>query len=170
MTTATEIKFDVTKAMRYMPRQPDMETMQGVKRAHFVNVPSEVETIIMVSWNLDGNYEPQKLKGPWYVITELNGTPNFYGTPKKNFEETHFAVDGVENGFSKGTPIEAYQHEGPDALVATIMDDGTTEREPAIIKDGDWFVRWPHGETGIRPNDGELDKLYDLGSPEDLSA
>lgn len=163
MSSANDITFDPGKAMRYSSRLV-------VKQAVFVPAAEDDETTIMVSWNNDGNYEPQRIKGPWYLIYTLGGVSNFYGTPKQNFEETHSPVEGVENGYAKITWIDAYQYDGPVATVTTTMGDGTIERAHAPIKAGDWFVRWPHGEIAVRPNDEGLSKLYNLDAPAPLPA
>jgi hypothetical protein len=90
-----------------------------VKQAVLVPVPDGVETTINAEWGA-----PQSFVGPWYAIY----------------------VDGnVTYGSGKNTPIDAYIYEGDEATVATILSSGVQETVNTVTN-GDWLVRWPHGE------------------------
>jgi hypothetical protein len=141
-----QVEFDSTLAMAYMPRRV-------VKQAVLVPVPNGVKTTINADWGT-----PQSFVGPWYAIY-VDGKVA-YGSGKTEFEETHEVANEVENGFFKNTPIEAYIYRGDKATVVTVLASGVQETVNKVT-DGDWLVRWPHGEVGVM-NDAKFRKLYDV--------
>ena len=146
MSIATQITFDPTQASTYMPHRV-------VKQAVLVPVPDGVETTINAEWGA-----PQSFVGPWYAIY-FDGNVT-YGSGKTEFEETHGVADEVENGFFKNTPIDAYIYEGDEATVVTTLSSGVQETVNTVTN-GDWLVRWPHGEVGVM-DDAKFRKLYNV--------
>ena len=139
--------FDESLAQVYFPHRV-------VKQAVLVPVPDQVTTTINAEWG-----EEQKFRGPWYAIYDPEGVVK-YGSAKVEFEETHLRAEETENGYFKQTPIRAYRYEGPAARVVTILSGGVVETENTV-HDGDWMVRWPHGEVGVM-DDPKLRRLYNV--------
>ncbi len=142
-----QVEFDETKAKTYTPKRV-------VKQALLVVVPEGYQTTIFADWG-----EEQNFVGPWYAVYDDKGQVK-YGVAKTEFDETHEAVDDVANAYVKVTPIEAYVYHGPDARVVTVMASGVVETENTV-RNGDWLVRWPHGEVGVI-KDEKFRKLYDV--------
>ncbi len=144
MTTAAHVTFDATQAHSYLPHRV-------VKQAVLVPVPDGIETVINAEWG-----EEQRFLGPWYAIYSAGNV--VYGSGKTEFEETHGTAEELENGYYKNTPIEAYRHQGESARVVTTLSSGVVETENTV-NDGDWLVRWPHGEVGVI-GDEKFRRLY----------
>ncbi|MEO5950689.1 MAG: hypothetical protein ABIQ04_04540 [Candidatus Saccharimonadales bacterium] len=142
-----KVTFNETLSQSYLPHRV-------VKQAVLVPVPEGVEAIINAEWG-----SPQSFVGPWYAIYTDGNV--IYGSGKQEFEETHGTTDEVENGYFKNTPIEGYCYEGHTARVVTVLSSGTVETENSV-NNGDWLVRWPHGEVGVM-TDEKFRKLYQVG-------
>ena len=132
--TIPEIQFDPEKASRY-------DAHRVVKQAVLVPAPEGAETKILAEWG-----EEQTFVGPWYAVYSDGNV--CYGVARTEFEETHASVSDDQNAWVKTTPVDAYQHKGEASAIMTVLADGTVETRNTA-HDGDWLVRWPHGEVGV---------------------
>ena len=144
-TAAIEIQFDDTQAATYLPHRV-------VKIAKLMQVADGVETTIVPEWGGE-----QKFIGSWYAILDDDGNVK-YGSARLEFDETHECIG--EDTYVKITPIKAYIYTGESATVVTTLADGTRETENTVTN-GDWLVKWPHGEIGVM-KDEKFRKLYDV--------
>ena len=144
----TTAQFDEAAAQSYLPHYV-------VKQAKLMDVADGIESTIHAEWG-----STQTFVGPWYAVYNASDEV-IYGVARQEFDETHAVAPEVENGYYKNTAIEAYKHGGDPIKVVTVMASGVIETENTAT-DGDWIVRWPHGEVGVM-TDEKFRKLYNVG-------
>lgn len=146
MNTA-QVQFESARAHRYDPHKV-------LKVARVVEKSDDETSVIDADWG-----EEQTFVGTYVEILDPDSGQVKYGSGYQEWVNTNARWDGVENGWYKCTPVDAYQADSEGELV-TVLASGVVETTKHVNV-GDWLVRQRDGEV-MCISAGKFPVLYDV--------
>jgi hypothetical protein len=149
--TDTNVQFDANRAQRYAP-------LEVLKIGIVVQKddPNELTTI-EASWG-----ETQTFRGTYVQVLDPNTGAVKHGSGIDEWMDTHARWEGMENGWYKTTPVDAYQATEAGVIITTLANGQEEGRKAVNV--GDWIVRQNNGEVMCISED-KFPTLYNANNP-----